>query len=119
MCSENGTGQGSSPAPFSASRRRGATRGWLLEIVSSIEAKFQIRRGTIAGCFAARPACPRKKAFGGRTRRRALFGVGRTMSLYGSWREQLRIISAPGVYSFLAAQHNGPPRVTLRRAIMF
>jgi|HubBroStandDraft_6_1064221.scaffolds.fasta_scaffold264653_1 hypothetical protein len=48
----------------------------------------------------------------------ALFGVGRTISLYASWREQLRIISGLGVYSFLAAQHNGPPLVTLRRAII-
>ncbi len=48
----------------------------------------------------------------------ALFGVGRTISLYASWREQLRIISGLGVYSFLAAQRNGPPLVTLRRAII-
>ena len=48
----------------------------------------------------------------------ALFGVGRTISLYASWWEQLRIISGPRVYSFLAAQRNGPPIVTLRRAIM-
>jgi len=48
----------------------------------------------------------------------ALFGVGQTVSLYASWREQLRLISGPGVYSFIASMRHGPPLVTVRRAII-
>jgi glycosyl transferase family 87 len=47
-----------------------------------------------------------------------LFGVGRTVSLYAGWREQVRMIGGLGVYPYIAAQRYGPPLVTLRRALM-
>jgi hypothetical protein len=48
----------------------------------------------------------------------SLFGVGRSVSLYAGWREQVRSISAMGVYPYIAAHRYGPPLVTLRRAII-
>ena len=47
----------------------------------------------------------------------ALFGAGPTISLYGGWSNQLRLIGGNGVYPFLA-RHAGPALVTLRRAMI-
>lgn len=48
----------------------------------------------------------------------ALFGVGKTISLYAGWHEQLRVISGLGVYPYIASTRYGPPLITVRRAIM-
>jgi Glycosyltransferase family 87 len=45
----------------------------------------------------------------------AIFGVGRTIGLYAGWREQLRVFGGLGG-PFFAAELDGPPLVTLRRA---
>ena len=47
----------------------------------------------------------------------AIFGIEGTIRLYAGWREQLRIISDPWIYSFIQAGV-GPPLVSVRRAAM-
>jgi hypothetical protein len=46
-----------------------------------------------------------------------VFGVEGTIRLYASWREQLRIIADPWIYTFIQ-MGIGPPLVSVRRAAM-